>query len=145
MRRAMIFDCDIPWRSFLLLFSLNADSFGKIKIYVSCCVTSPELKAHRWTYSVHKSASVDRNQTDHVDSTGWGNRKLFEDPAVIYSQMLPFRYVKVKKHFFLRTKRWFEPRHEKTCLCHMRTTKAQFSLRIRAVWSTPLMFAAWIV
>ena len=26
-----------------------------------------------------------------------------------------------------------EPRHEKTCLCHMRTTKAQISLRIRAV------------
>ena len=32
-----------------------------------------------------------------------------------------------------------------TCLCHMRTTKAQISLRIRAVWSTPLLFAAWIV
>ena len=26
-----------------------------------------------------------------------------------------------------------EPRHEKTCFCHMRTTKAQISLRIRAV------------
>ena len=25
------------------------------------------------------------------------------------------------------------PRHEKTCLCNMRTTKAQISLRIRAV------------
>ena len=24
----------------------------------------------------------------------------------------------------------FEPRHEKTCLCHMRTIKAQTSLRI---------------
>ena len=33
----------------------------------------------------------------------------------------------------------------KTCLCHMRTTKAQISLRIRAVWSVPLLFAAWIV
>ena len=32
----------------------------------------------------------------------------------------------------------YEPRHEKTCLCHMRTTKAQISLRIRAVWSAPL-------
>ena len=31
-----------------------------------------------------------------------------------------------------------EPRHEKTCFCHMRTTKAQISLRIRAVWSAPL-------
>ena len=27
----------------------------------------------------------------------------------------------------------FELRHKKTCLCHMRTTKAQNSLRIRAV------------
>ena len=35
-----------------------------------------------------------------------------------------------------------EPRHEKTCSCHMRTTKAQISLRIRAVWSAPLLFAA---
>ena len=26
-----------------------------------------------------------------------------------------------------------EPRHEKTCLCHMRITKAQISLRIGAV------------
>ena len=26
-----------------------------------------------------------------------------------------------------------ELRHEKTCLCHMRTTKAQISLRVRAV------------
>ena len=25
-----------------------------------------------------------------------------------------------------------EPHHEKTCLCHMRTTKAQISLRIQA-------------
>ena len=38
-----------------------------------------------------------------------------------------------------------EPRHEKTCLCHTRTTKVQISLRILAVWSTPLLFAAWIV
>ena len=35
-----------------------------------------------------------------------------------------------------------EPHHEKTCLCHMRTTKAQIRLRIRAVWSAPLLFAA---
>ena len=27
----------------------------------------------------------------------------------------------------------YEPHHEKTCLCHMQTTKAQISLRIRAV------------
>ena len=29
-----------------------------------------------------------------------------------------------------------------TCLCHMRTTKLQISLRIRAVWSSPLLFTA---
>ena len=28
-----------------------------------------------------------------------------------------------------------EPHHEKTCLCHMRTIKAQVSLRICTVWS----------
>ena len=37
-----------------------------------------------------------------------------------------------------------EPRLEKTCLSYMRTTKAQISLRIRAVWSAPLLFAAKI-
>ena len=36
----------------------------------------------------------------------------------------------------------YETSHEKTCLCHMRTTKAQISLSIRAVWSAPLFFAA---
>ena len=41
--------------------------------------------------------------------------------------------------------RVIEPCHEKTCLCYMRTTKAQISLRIRAVRSVPLLFAAWIV
>ena len=29
--------------------------------------------------------------------------------------------------------------------CHMRITKVQISLRIRAVWSAPLLFAAYIV
>ena len=33
----------------------------------------------------------------------------------------------------------------KCVLCHMRTTKAQISLLIRAVWSAPLLFAAKIV
>ena len=35
-----------------------------------------------------------------------------------------------------------ESRHEKICLCHLRTTKAQISLCIHAVWSAPLLFAA---
>ena len=33
-----------------------------------------------------------------------------------------------------------EPRHEKTCFSHMRTTKVQISLCIHAVWSAPLLF-----
>ena len=36
----------------------------------------------------------------------------------------------------------YEPRHEKPCFSYMRITKAQISLRIRAVWSAPLLFAA---
>ena len=36
----------------------------------------------------------------------------------------------------------YEPRREKTCFYHMQTTKAQISLRIRAVWSAPLLSAA---
>ena len=35
----------------------------------------------------------------------------------------------------------YEARHEKTCLCYMRTTKVQISLRVRAVRSAALMFA----
>ena len=33
----------------------------------------------------------------------------------------------------------------KHVLCHMRTTKMQISLRIRAVSSAPLLFPAWIL
>ena len=45
---------------------------------------------------------------------------------------------------------WHEGIHisramRKRVLCHMRTTKAQISLRIRAVWSAPLLFTPWIV
>ena len=34
------------------------------------------------------------------------------------------------------------PGHAEWILCHTRTTKVQISLRIRAVWSAPLLFAA---
>ena len=47
------------------------------------------------------------------------------------------------KHFHI--KNITEPCHEKTLFCHMRTTKAQISLRIRAVWSAPLLFTSLIV
>ena len=36
----------------------------------------------------------------------------------------------------------YQPRHEKTCLCHMRTTKMQISLHICAVSSASLLFTA---
>ena len=35
--------------------------------------------------------------------------------------------------------------HEKSCLRDLRTTQAQTSLRIRADWSAPLLFAFWKV
>ena len=35
----------------------------------------------------------------------------------------------------------YEPHREKTCICHMGTTKVQISLHICAVWSVPLIFA----
>ena len=38
----------------------------------------------------------------------------------------------------------YEPHHNKTCFCRLRTTKAQISLRIRAFRSAPLLFAALI-
>ena len=41
--------------------------------------------------------------------------------------------------------RIFEPRCEKTCFCHMRTTKARISLRIHAIWSLLLLYAALII
>ena len=36
----------------------------------------------------------------------------------------------------------YEPCHGKTCLCYMRTTKTQISLRIHAVWLAFLLFTA---
>ena len=49
------------------------------------------------------------------------------------------------KHLSKVSFRCHEPRHEKTCFCHVRTTKLQISLRICAVWSAPLLVTAWIV
>ena len=36
----------------------------------------------------------------------------------------------------------YEPRHEKICVCHMRSTKTHISVHICEVWSVPLLFAA---
>ena len=46
-----------------------------------------------------------------------------------------------KYHFKIQTHTLYEPRYEKTCLCHMRTKKAQFSMRICTVWTAPLLYA----
>ena len=46
----------------------------------------------------------------------------------------------INRFFFKRNNM---SRAMRTCVwCHLRTTKAQISLRIRAVWSAPLLFAA---
>ena len=47
-----------------------------------------------------------------------------------------------KKFLFCKRSNMIEPCQEKTCFCHMWTTKAQISLRIHAVWSAPLLFTA---
>ena len=64
----------------------------------------------------------------------------------IWSPMLLYGK-KVKQWIFFRNycSLWYEPRHEKTCFCLMRTTKVQISLVICTVWSVPLLFTAWIV
>ena len=46
-----------------------------------------------------------------------------------------------RKEILMHKKIMFDSYHEKTCLCHMRTTKAQISLCICAVQSVPLLFA----
>ena len=38
----------------------------------------------------------------------------------------------------------YEPRHKIIRLCHLGTKKAQINLRIRAVCSTPFLFASYI-
>ena len=48
----------------------------------------------------------------------------------------------VESDKLLTLKTIMEPHHEKTCSCHMWTTKAQISLSICTDWSAPLLFAA---
>ena len=86
----------------------------------------------------------------------------FKRSVVIFILSVTLKAKRTQKHYFkgacgimgsctLRftldkgRKYTYEPRHEKTCLCHMRTTKVQISVRIRAVWSAHLLFASWIV
>ena len=60
-----------------------------------------------------------------------------------YVLFIPWWSIQVVKNVDIKLLN--EPGHEETCLCHMRTTKAQISLRNFAVWSVLLLFAAWIV
>ena len=68
--------------------------------------------------------------------------KLFY--PVIWSVMKMIKTIAIMElyYFIQERQKWkpighklIEPRLEKACLCHMRTTKVQISLRICAVWS----------
>ena len=49
----------------------------------------------------------------------------------------------VQNLLYIRLKTYYMNHAMRKCvLCHMRTTKTQISLRIRAVWSASLLFAA---
>ena len=90
-----------------------------------------------WKKDVEHSRSVFIN--NHFQSCTL-QHQFWKVWAVLLVQWSP----KLKRNDWVNTDDNYiiEPRHEKTCLCHMRTTKAQISLRIRAVWSAPLLFAA---
>ena len=69
-------------------------------------------------------------QTDSVDPDQSASKEQQSDHGALYEQS------DLGLHYFplcLQALDTFEPCHEKTCLCHMRTTKMQISLRIRAV------------
>ena len=71
---------------------------------------------------------VDDGRTD--DDRPWLYYKLTNEPKG--SGELNIHELKAMKRVF----KWhvlYEPRREKTCLCHMQTTKVQISLHIRAV------------
>ena len=67
----------------------------------------------------------------------WGNNHYYYRGSGYDSQCGPRRLLdKLFK---------YELRHKKTSSCRMRTTKAQITLRMRAVWTAPSLSAAWIV
>ena len=69
----------------------------------------------------------------------------FTDQQEISRNLSNMLNIEIQIHIWLLLKLLYEPHYEKICFCHMRTKKVQISLRIRAVWSVPLLFAAWIV
>ena len=78
------------------------------------------------------------------------SQSISDKPIAVNDQVMCWSHVHIyflSKAIFVHKKYVFKPNkdetcHEKTCICHMRTTKAQISLRICAVWSAPLLFVA---
>ena len=71
--------------------------------------------------------------------TGWA-RAMFYFTLQGLSTINPYKWHQLTTSLTYSLLK-IEPHHEKTSLCHMQTTKAQISLRIRAVRSAPLLFA----
>ena len=91
----------------------------------------------------------------------WGQRKPCKSPAsfqiilfhkILLSMRLNLSENEPEIYMYKKSQCFFfsfwltiiiiEPHHEKTCFWHMRTTKMQISLRIRAVWSALVLFPA---
>ena len=86
-----------------------------------------------------------KSSTTYLTRTAFMNGNMFPQ-LVCYRKTLKIRTpVKIaviilqfeQCCFTLGASSW----ENKTCFCHMRATKAPISLRIRAVWSAPLLFA----
>ena len=96
-----------------------------------------------WVWYRVKCLVHDTSVRQHYKSEHWApccnQTPLWYDWKIIESDVKPKQITTS-----LDASNAVEPRHEKTCLCYMRTTKAQISLHIRAVWSAPLLFAVWI-
>ena len=68
----------------------------------------------------------------------WSAPLLFAPCSLFHSVPQSYIFAKVN----LDQHRYLSHVMRKCVLCHLRTTKMQISLRIRAVWSAPLLFAS---
>ena len=101
---------------------LPGQLFLDVKLYshvfqrkLLCLLTEKEIIAAKATFNM-------------LDVDGDGHIKEYEA-------------VNAYRHWYRqleKRRKRYEPRHEKTYLCHKRTTNAQISLCIRAVWSAHL-------
>ena len=142
------------WHPWHLEWTKLIDKAIKTENLRSCCILSSSLltskHSDRIVYPCWKDDDKDKYNA-RFDSLSYHNR------VQIYLNV----WVQVKSRErdqpFLTTDpnletifpvssswRSYEPRHEKTCVCHMRTTNAHINLRIRAVWSAPLLFECTI-